>query len=166
MSELPFEIPTDIKGIRSLFLDTGAKLLATWDGLSEELMTQRPGPHPEWSVKDIIAHICWWENFAIARIGVLTAGLEITPVEDFDRLNKQVDEIIVNLPLDAVIEQFEANRHQFLNLIDHFSFEEWSDETRPNFKGKALMFLLGANTFGHYYEHLPDLATFQAKHLD
>lgn len=165
MSELPFEIPTDVDGIRKLFLETREKLTATWDGLSEEAMVQRPGPHPEWSVKDIIAHLCWWENFAIARIAVLAAGLEITPIVDFDRLNKQVDAIIVSLPLDAVLAQFKAHKHQFLNLIDYFSFEEWSDETRPNFEGKALMFLLGANTFGHYYEHIADLSAYKEKNL-
>jgi hypothetical protein len=163
MSDLPFEIPTDVDGIRKLFLETREKLMATWDGLSEDAMLQRPGPHPEWSVKDIVAHLCWWENFAIARIAVLAAGLEITPIVDFDRLNKQVDEIIVDLPLEAVLAHFEANKHQFLNLIDHFSFEEWADESRPNFEGKALMFLLGANTFGHYYEHIADLSAYKEK---
>ena len=165
MSELPFEIPTDVNGIRTLFLETREKLAASWEGLPDELMTQRPGPHPEWSVKDIIAHICWWENFAIIRLGVLAAGLDITQVEDFDRLNKEVDAEVSSLSLGAVLAQFEANHHQFLNLIDHFNFEEWADETRPNFKGMSFMFLLGANTFGHYYEHLSDLTAFREKHL-
>ena len=56
MSDLPFEIPTDVDGIRNLFVETRALLSSQWEGLSEEQMTQRPGPHPEWSVKDIIAH--------------------------------------------------------------------------------------------------------------
>ena len=165
MSDLPFEIPTDVDGIRTLFLETREKLAASWEGLPEELMIQRPGPHPEWSVKDIIAHLCWWENFAIVRLAVLAAGLEINPVKDFDRLNKEVDAEVSSLPLEAVLAQFEANHHQFLNLIDHFSFEEWADETRPNFEGMAFMFLLGGNTFGHYLEHLPDLTAFREKHL-
>ncbi len=73
-------------------------LAAAWEGLPEELMIQRPGPHPEWSVKDIIAHLCWWENFAISRIAVLAAGLEINPIKDFDRLNKEVDAMVVHTP--------------------------------------------------------------------
>ena len=47
MSELPFEIPTDVAGIRKLFLETREKLAAAWEGLPEELMTLRPGPHPD-----------------------------------------------------------------------------------------------------------------------
>ena len=57
MSDLPFEIPTDVDGIRNLFVETRALLSSQWEGLSEEQMTQRPGPHPEWSVKDIIAQM-------------------------------------------------------------------------------------------------------------
>ncbi|MBN2045752.1 MAG: DinB family protein [Anaerolineales bacterium] len=165
MSELPFDIPHDVAGIRKLFIETRDKLSASWEGLSEELMIQRPGPHPEWSVKDIVAHICWWETFAISRIAVIAAGLQITSIEDFDTLNRQVDEIISSLPLDAVMAQFEAHQDEFLNLIDHFSYEEWVDKTRPNFEGMSLMFLLGANTFGHYYEHLPDLIAYKEKYL-
>ena len=165
MSELPFDIPTDVAGIRKLFLETRAKLAASWEGLPDELMLQRPGPHPEWSVKDIIAHLCWWETFAISRIAVIAAGLEVVSIKEFDHLNKLVDEIVSSLPLDAVLAQFETHEKEFLNLFDHFSFEEWADENRPNFKGMSLMVLLGANTFGHYYEHIPDLTAFRDKHL-
>ena len=97
------------------------------------------------------------------RLAVLSAGLEIKPVEDYDSLNKKVDEIVVGLSLKDVLDQFAANEAQFLNLIDHFSFEEWIDESRPNFEGRSFMFLLGANTFGHYYEHLPDFTTYRQK---
>lgn len=162
MSELPFAIPTNKAELRDLFLSTRHQLAGTWEGLSEESMTRRPGPHPEWSVKDIIAHVCWWETFALVRLGVLGAGLEIKPVEDYDRLNRQVDAIIQTLPLEAVLAQFEANQANILNVIDHFSFEDWIDENRPNFPGRSFMYLLGANTFGHYHEHLADLTAYRA----
>ena len=161
MSELPFEIPSNVDSIRKLFLDTRKQLVDTWEGLSEEVIIRRPGPHPEWSVKDIIAHICWWENFAIIRIAVLAAGLEITLVKDFDRLNAEVDAINASLPLDTVLAQFSVNQSLILNLIERLSFEEWANTNRPNFEGKTFLSLLGANTFGHYYEHLADLSAFK-----
>jgi hypothetical protein len=166
MSDLPFEIPTNKNELRDLFLNTRRLLASTWEGLTDEIMTRRPGPHPEWSVKDIVAHICWWETFALVRLGVLGAGLEIKPVEDYDSLNKQVDAIIQTLPLEAVLAQFDANQAQILNVIEYFSFEDWAVENRPNFPGRSFMFLLGANTFGHYYEHLADLTAFRKKHLE
>ena len=39
-----------------------ADLAALWQGLNREQMTRRPGPQPDWSVKDLIAHITWWEQ--------------------------------------------------------------------------------------------------------
>ena len=163
MTDLPFEIPTDNQGIRKLFRETRDRLATLWEELPEEAITRRPGPHPEWSVKDIIAHLCWWENFALARIAVLAAGLEIKPIDDFDTLNAEVDRQIQEMPLEAVLAQFEANGKVIDHLIGQFTFEEWSDESRPNFEGRALMFMLGANTFGHYYDHIPDLEAYREK---
>lgn len=165
MSDLPFEIPTTKEELLTLFLETREKLSALWIGMPEEAITRRPGPHPEWSVKNIISHICWWETFAIARIPVLAAGLEITPVEDYDTLNAEVDRQILEMPLEAALAQFEANGKVIAYLIGQFSFEEWADEERPNFKGRSLMYLLGANTFGHYYDHIPDLEAYREKVL-
>ncbi|HKJ28049.1 MAG TPA: DinB family protein [Anaerolineales bacterium] len=165
MSELPFSIPTNNAEFRALFLETRDLIESLWQGYSEEVMTLRPGPHPEWSVKDIIAHLCWWETFAIARVGVLSAGLPISPIQDLDGLNKQVDALILGMPLEVVLAVFETNKKQFLHLIDQFTFEEWADETRPNFEGSSLMELVGANTFGHYYDHLDDLKAFREKQL-
>jgi hypothetical protein len=165
MSDLPFEVPTDVDSIRKLFVETRTLLSSQWEGFSEEQMTQRPGPHPEWSVKDIIAHICWWETFGMIRLAVLSAGLEIKPVEDYDSLNKKVDEVVVSLSLKDVLTQYAANQAQILNLIAYFSYEEWSDESRPNFEGRSFLFLLGANTFGHYHEHLLDLTAYREKQL-
>ena len=165
MSELPFEIPADRDSLLRLLRETREKLAALWNDLSEEAITRRPGPHPEWSVKNIISHICWWEAFAIARIPVLAAGLEITPVEDYDKLNAEVDRQIQEMPLETALAQFEANGKVLAHLIGQFSFEEWADEARPNFKGRSLMYLLGANTFGHYYDHFPDLEAYREKVL-
>ena len=164
MSELPFEIPTNKEELRNLFLQTRALLISLWEGFSNELMLQRPGPHPQWSVKDIIAHISWWEDFAIVRIPMLAAGIQVARIEDFDAVNAQVDAIVSTLPLQAVLDHFAANEARILTLIDQFSFEEWTDEDRPNYQGLSFMFLLRANSFGHYYDHIPDLTAFREKH--
>lgn len=164
-NDLPFDIPTNLQEIRSLFLETREMLEFQWAGLSHSAMTLRPGPHPEWSVKDIIAHLCWWETFAISRVAVIAAGLEIKSIENFDALNKQVDEIVVGMPLEVVLQVFEANKKQILHLIDQFTFDQWADQTRSNYPNFSLMALLGANTFGHYHEHMPDLQAFREKQL-
>lgn len=165
MSEQLTGFPEDINGLRDLFLDLRRKLAETWKGMPEEVLIQRPGPTSEWSVKDVITHICWWENYTIDRLAILSAGMEFMPVGDSDRLNEEVESIFSSIPLETVLAQFETNKQQLLNLIDHFSFEEWADETRPNFKGKAMMYFLAANTFAHYLDHLEELIKFRQKYL-
>lgn len=161
MSELPFEIPTNQAELVKLFLESRTALALLWAGLSEEEMTRRPGPHPEWSVKDMIAHICWWENFALVRVPMIVAGQAVVMIEEFDAVNQQVEAYGRGLSLEAVLAQFAANEALILGMIEHFSFEEWADETRPNYEGITLMRLLGGNTFGHYYDHIPDLMAYR-----
>jgi len=161
MSELPFEMPTNQKELAQLFLETRMGLSLLWAGVSEEDLVRRPGPHPEWSVKDMIAHICWWETFALVRIPIIAAGLPVTLIEDFDALNTQVDEWVRTIPLRSVLDQFQANEKLILSMIERYSFEEWTEQSRPNYSAGSLMRLLGGNTFGHYYDHIPDLKAYR-----
>ena len=165
MSELPFEIPQNKQELKTLFLETRQMFAVLWEGLSEEALTCRPGPKPDWSVKDTIAHVCWWESFALNRITILAIGEKLHLLNDFDSLNEQVFEQYREMPLDKVILMFEANHAQIETLIDALSFDEWIDEHRPNFEGQSLMRMLGGNTFGHYYEHLDDLQAYREQNL-
>jgi hypothetical protein len=165
MSELPFETPKNNQELKSLFLETRKKFATHWDGLSEEAMTRRPGPSPDWSVKDMVAHVCWWESFALSRITILAAGEKLHLLNDYDALNNMVFSQYKDMPLDTVLGVFYANQAQIEGLIDTLSFEEWVDESRPNFKGQSLMRMLGGNTFGHYYENMIDLRAYRQNNL-
>lgn len=165
MSELPFEIPQNKQELLALFLDTRQNFASLWEGLSEEALTRRPGPNPEWSVKDMIAHICWWESFALSRITILASGEKLHFLSDFDALNKQVFEQYRQMPFEKVKLMFDANQAQVEGMIDTLSFEEWTDETRPNFEGQSLMRMLGGNTFGHYFEHMDELQAYREQNL-
>lgn len=163
MSELPFSIPTNKQELLDLFRESRVMFAASWEGLPEEALTRRPGPKPDWSVKDTIAHICFWESFSLSRITILAAGQKLHLIDDFDALNQRVFELYQDIPLAAVLAMFSANQAQIEGLIAALSFEEWVDETRPNFKGHSLMRMLGGNTFGHYYEHIDDLNTYRER---
>ena len=164
MSELPFEIPQNKQELKQLFVETREKFAATWMGLPQEALEQRPGPSADWSVKDLVAHICWWESFALSRITILAAGEKLHLLSDFDALNRQVFEQYREMPFEQVELMFRANQSQIIALIESLSFEEWIDENRPNFEGQSLGRLLGGNTFGHYFEHLDDLRAYQERY--
>jgi hypothetical protein len=165
MSELPFDIPQNNQELKTLFLETRQKFVSLWQGLSHEALTCRPGPKPDWSVKDTIAHIYWWEIFAISRIVVLDARQEVKFLDDYNWVNEKVFSMYQDMPLETVLALFAANQAQIESLMDAFSFEEWTDETRPNFQGESFMRLIGANTFGHYFEHMDDLQAYREKNL-
>jgi len=59
-------------------IHTGREALAVlWCGLSEEQMIRRPGPQEDWSVKDLIAHVAWWESVILEHVtGELIKELE------------------------------------------------------------------------------------------
>lgn len=164
MSELPFEIPTNKQELIQLFLESRTALSLLWAGVSEADMVRRPGPHPEWSVKDLIAHICWWETFALVRVPVVAAGQAVALIEEFDAVNAQVDAYARGLSLEAALAQFAANEKLILGLIDRYSFAEWEAEDRENYPRQSLLRLLGGNTFGHYYEHIPGLQAYRENH--
>ncbi len=67
-----------------------AALTALWAGLTEEQMMCRPGPQENWSVKDLVAHITWWEAFILERVTDLISGAPSEPAEDTDILNARV----------------------------------------------------------------------------
>lgn len=161
--ELPFSIPTNLDELHTLFLETRAMLAETWAGLPAEAMTCRPGPKPDWSVKDTIAHLCFWESFSLSRITILAAGEKLHLISDYDTLNQQVFDLYKDMPLDTVLGIWAANQPQIEGMIGMLTFAEWEDETRPNFKDQSLMRMLGGNTFGHYYEHLDDLKSYKEK---
>lgn len=161
MSELPFSIPQNKQELLILYRESREKFASLWQGLPEDALVCRPGPKPDWSVKDTIAHICWWESFALSRITILTSGQKLNLLSDFDSLNAKVFEQYRDMPLDKVVLMFEANHAQIEALIDSMSFAEWVDENRPNFEGQSLMRMLGGNTFGHYYEHFEELEAYR-----
>ncbi|MCL5428296.1 MAG: DinB family protein [Chloroflexi bacterium] len=133
---------------------------ALWQGLTEEQMTRVPGPTPEWSVKDLIAHTVWWETFTIARVTLMLAGQEVLPIEEFDHINALIHGHVKDLSLAHILQDFESNLPRLEALIASMTEGQLNDTDGFNVHGRSPLRLLGGNTFGHYGEHGPDLARY------
>lgn len=136
-----------------------AEYSAAYAGLSEEEMTRRPGPQEDWSVKDQIAHLVWWENLAILRAALLPAAEETGTIGNLDDINAYVLAQSEHMPLAAVLAAFEANLARLEALCAGISDEVLNDkkgERRPPY------WILVTDTFEHYREHLPDLQRYVA----
>jgi hypothetical protein len=122
-------------------------------------MTRRPGAQDDWSVKDQIAHLTWWEDYAIVRSGIMLAGEPFSKLTDFDAINAQVFAFHKDVSLKEVLAAFAANLPRLEGLCNSLNEETLNDEVG---KSQPPYWLLVTDTFEHYREHQPDLERYLA----
>lgn len=136
-------------------------LAALWDGLTKAQMIRRPGPQEDWSVKDLVAHITWWESFILDRVTELINGAKSEPAEHQDVLNARAYEQHKDGPLAEVLAAFHANWPKLEALISSLKDEQINTPAYyRTYDGVALLPILRAGTFGHYPSHTADLCTY------
>lgn len=121
----------------------------SYAGLSEAQMLQ-PGVTGDWSVKDIIAHVSWWEEEALKHLPNILKGTRrprySVTYGGIDAFNAQMTELKRGLPLDAVLEQSEATHARLLEFVRGVPEEHFAREG-PFRHGLRL------DTYSHYPEH-------------
>lgn len=135
-------------------------LAALWHGLSEDEMTRRPGPQPAWSVKDVIAHITWWEQSMVNWVKRALSGEMLTRTETPDEINARVYQDNRDLPLATVLETFEASFPIVEALLERLDDDEINDAEVCNIREMPLLYFLVGNTFAHYADHVDDLRAY------
>ena len=130
----------------SLMRTEHSQLEALLNSLSEEQML-RPHVVGTWSVKDVLAHLTWWEQAMISEIvhGVeLDPGLNGEPWST-ERANALMVEAKRGTPLAEVLAAFHDSYRQMLQVVEHLSEEDLASE--------ELYTHLANNTGNHYAEH-------------
>jgi hypothetical protein len=137
-----------------------AQLKSALASLSDDQLLA-PNLHGGWSIKDLIAHIGFWEQHTAIEFGALLRGVEL-PDEGLtlDELNARVYAQNQHKPLAEVhLEEQSAYEQLFLlveNALDDDLFNPqrfaWTD-------GKPFAEWIENNTYGHYVEHQADYAT-------
>jgi hypothetical protein len=136
-------------------------LAALWCGLTKGEMIRRPGPQADWSVKDLVAHITWWESFILERVTDLINGATSEPAEHQDVLNARAHEQHKDSPLAEVLAAFDANWPKLEAFISSLNDEQLNTPAYyRTYDGVALLPILRAGTFGHYPSHMTDLRTY------
>ncbi len=126
------------------------------DVLSDDKI-QEPGYSPEWSVKDLLAHMgCWMAESAQVLVQV-RAGTFRGWQGDIDAKNREFYDSWRDVDLDAVRAHLHAARARMLDEWDRLHeervpgpAEQWFREGGPD----------------HYAEHLPELREWVAKLQD
>lgn len=114
--------------------------------------------HGEWSAKDLIGHLGFWENRVAFLFTTLQAGKTPEPFQDMDMLNNQAIAEMRTLSLENVRRLEKSAYQKVLALLKQASEAELFAETHFAWTGgRCFGDLIGDNTWGHYEEHLPEL---------
>ncbi|MDQ7026560.1 MAG: ClbS/DfsB family four-helix bundle protein [Anaerolineae bacterium] len=131
-----------------------AAFAALWDGLSQEQMLQRPSVQEDWSVKDLIAHIIWWENHMLENVIAAKSGADYHMVDDIDAQNVDVFNAHKDHDLADVLSSFEANLARLEEHIGALTEEQINTIQLPTY---PLLEQIIGDTFAHYKAHRADL---------
>lgn len=137
-----------------------AAFAAVWADLSREQMVARPGPQEDWSVKDLIAHITWWEQFLLERLTKWLNGETLVPLTDYDAKNAEIFEAYKDVPLEIVLDEFDASLLDLEEALAQLDDEQLHDPDRYPTWGRPLFAFWAGNTFGHYGDHIADLQAY------
>ena len=129
----------------------------------------------DWSAKDLIGHIAFWEEIALATIDPWLRG-ERPPIEetftagDADALNAWNEERKRSWSLERVRSTSAETHRRLIAALDGMTQEEWRfprafpGDDEPSDLASELGAVLGApgRPFGHAFAHIPDLDAYVA----
>jgi len=126
-----------------------AAFQASYAGLASSRLTE-PGVAGDWSVKDIIAHVTWWEEEALRHLPLIMAGgrpprYSVT-YGGIDAFNAMMAERKRDLPLSDVLTQQNDTHQRLIDFIQSVSEDQFTRETR--FRRR-----LRLDTYSHYPIH-------------
>jgi hypothetical protein len=130
------------------------RLVAIVDALPAERLTT-PGVTDEWSVKDHLAHLTWWEQRVIRVLGGARDPIDLIPIEekDADTVNASVFAQNKGHSLEDVRAAFDASYQEMLRLIQTVPDEVFVEQQD----------WISGNSDYHYAEHAQMLEAWLAR---
>lgn len=136
---------------------------AAWQALLAEVGEDRmeePGPMGDWTFKDLTAHLTFWQERAIARIGAGPGEDPPAPwpaelgdedeVDDWDELNAWIYEQHRDRPLRDVLADADRTYERLAELIATMPEDDLTTPGRYEAMGDKA--LVEADFFGHLHE--------------
>jgi uncharacterized protein (TIGR03083 family) len=120
-----------------------------------------PTLHGGWSIKDLIAHVGFWEGRIVTLYGQLTRGEQPAAEEPpLDELNAQAFAQRQAQTLDEVRREERAAYTQLLAIAVNAADDDLFNPQRFAWtQGRPFAEWIENNTYGHYEEHAADLET-------
>jgi DinB superfamily len=121
----------------------------SYAGLSDSQMTES-GVTGIWSVKDIIAHVTWWEEEALKHLPLINKGGRpprySVDYGGIDAFNALMTEQKRGLSLSDVLRQRDETHRQLIAYVQSAPEEQFTRDTR--FRRR-----LRLDTYNHYPKH-------------
>jgi len=118
-------------------------------GLTAQQMVE-PGVTGDWSVKDILAHVSWWEDESLKHLPHILQGVRPPRYSvmygGIDAFNAQMTELKRSLTLSEVQEQLDETHRRLIEYLCSVPDEQFASETR-------LRRRLRLDTYSHYPIH-------------
>jgi uncharacterized protein (TIGR03083 family) len=115
-----------------------------------------------WSVKDMLAHIAWWEMRVLKIYQTLLKGETVAPIfEDvsIDALNARIYAEHRHRDLAEIIQEEEQTYQDLLSLVQTAPERDLFDPGRFSWtEEKPFALWVVWNTYDHYAEHSADLS--------
>jgi hypothetical protein len=131
----------------------------SYAGLSDPDMIE-PGVTGEWSVRDIIAHVTWWEEEALTHLPFIVSGGKAPRYSvtygGIDAFNALMTEQKRNLSLSEVLREQEDTHRRLINLIQTVPEDQITRETRFRHR-------LRLDTYSHYPKHTDAIRKWRAQ---
>ena len=133
-------------------------LLDSYAGLSKTDLT-RPRVTGDWSVRDIIVHVTWWEEESLKHLPLILEGgrpprYSVT-YGGIDAFNAKMTEETRDLSLAEVLRRRDATHARLINYIRRAPEDQIHRETR--FRRR-----LRLDTYGHYPKHAGAIRTWRS----
>ena len=103
---------------------------------------EEPGACGDWSVKDLMAHMAYWDDRAVYVAETLSAGEEIDPI-DWQEVNTQEAALRANWSLEESRKEMHLAHARLLDVVERdtsLDADTWA-----------------GNTYDHYDEHTVDV---------
>src|SRR5581483_2665399 len=96
-------------------------------GVAGDRDLERPGPDGDWSVKDVLGHLAFWEERALQR----ARGAASIAFDDIDSLNAEQVEARRMLSAAQVRADLERGHDELLSALNNLSPLQLEEGTQP-----------------------------------
>jgi hypothetical protein len=149
----------DARAVVGRIRETSTRLELLLARLNVDQMNQ-PGAVGAWSVKDVIAHIAFWERYEADILRAIARGdAPLLGAEDLtETRNASVVAQYYLRSLSAVIAEWHAAREELVDLIEELSGEDLNDPERFAWSGgRTLLDRIASNSYDHEQEHIDQI---------